>query len=57
MERKMLIRNISYMERELADMKKELAQLDAKAEVLELRECRSKQLYQPDSQLRAMAMA
>ena len=57
MERKMLIRNISYMERELADMKKELAQLDAKAEVLELRECRAKQLYQPDSQPRAVAIA
>ncbi|WP_170107635.1 hypothetical protein [Photobacterium lipolyticum] len=57
MERKMLIRNISYMERELADMKKELAQLEAKAEVLELKECRPKQLYLPDSQLRAMAIA
>lgn len=56
MERKMLIRNISYMERELADMKKELSQLDAKTEVLELRECRPKQLYLPDAQLRVMAI-
>ncbi|WP_156136169.1 hypothetical protein [Photobacterium gaetbulicola] len=28
----MLIRNISYMERELSEMKKELAKLDAQAE-------------------------
>lgn len=32
MERKMLIRNISYMERELSEMKKELAYLDARWE-------------------------
>lgn len=32
MERKMLIRNISYMERELSQMKKELASLDARWE-------------------------
>ncbi|UXH99997.1 hypothetical protein [Photobacterium sp. TY1-4] len=32
MERKMLIRNISYMERELSEMKKELAVLDARWE-------------------------
>ncbi|MGF1736861.1 hypothetical protein [Photobacterium satsumensis] len=32
MERKMLIRNISYMERELSEMKKELAKLDAQTE-------------------------
>ncbi|MGF1701311.1 hypothetical protein L4D09_13515 [Photobacterium makurazakiensis] len=32
MERKMLIRNISYMERELSEMKKELAKLDAHQE-------------------------
>lgn len=32
MERKMLIRNISYMERELSEMKKELAKLDAQNE-------------------------
>ncbi|MCW8331284.1 hypothetical protein MD588_21045 [Photobacterium sp. SDRW27] len=32
MERKMLIRNISYMERELSEMKKELATLDARWE-------------------------
>ncbi|MGR5062054.1 hypothetical protein [Photobacterium sp. DNB22_13_2] len=32
MERKMLMRNISYMERELSEMKKELAKLDAQAE-------------------------
>ncbi|MCQ1061271.1 hypothetical protein ACQKPX_18215 [Photobacterium sp. DNB23_23_1] len=32
MERKVLIRNISYMERELSEMRKELAQLDAQTE-------------------------
>ena len=32
MERKMLIRNISYMERELSEMKRELATLDARWE-------------------------
>lgn len=32
MERKMLIRNIAYMERELSEMKKELALLDARWE-------------------------
>ncbi|WP_299015084.1 hypothetical protein [uncultured Photobacterium sp.] len=36
MERKMLIRNIAYMERELSEMKKELALLDAQWEQQEI---------------------
>lgn len=35
MKRKMLIRNISYMKRELSEMEKELAMIDAKTEIVE----------------------
>lgn len=35
MKTKMLIRNTSYMKRELSDTEKELAMMDAKAESLE----------------------
>lgn len=56
MERKVLIRNISYMERELTDMKRELALLDAKTELLEQKECQPKQLYKSDHRIRAMSV-
>ena len=51
MKREMLIRNISYMQRELSDMKNKLAMMDAKVESLEPTKFQSKhdtkQSYRP----------
>lgn len=44
MKRKMLVRNISYMKKELLEMEKELAMMDSKAEPRELMEFKSESL-------------